>query len=79
MKVTLEKGGALMNWKKVEKRNCLACGAALPNGDLESSLNGSISRCSRCAMVAELISELIQKQVRSGPHLCRETTHAQAT
>jgi hypothetical protein len=30
-------------------------------------------------MVAELISELIQKQVRSGPRLCRETNNAQAT
>jgi hypothetical protein len=68
-----------MNWKKVGKLKCLACGAALPEGDLESTHNGSINRCSRCAMVAELISELTQKQVLSGPRLCRETNNAQAT
>jgi hypothetical protein len=68
-----------MNWKKVEKQNCFACGAALSKGDLESARNGSVNRCSRCAMVAELISELIQKQLRSGPRLCRETNSAQAT
>ena len=67
-----------MNWKNVEKLNCFACGAALPKGD-ESTRDESLNLCSRCAMVAELISELIQKQVRCGPRLYRETNSAQAT
>jgi hypothetical protein len=53
------KEAALMNWKKVGRLKCLACGTALSNGD----------RCSRCAMVVELISELIQKQARGGLRL----------
>ena len=66
-----------MNRKKVGKLYCLACGAASAKGDLESTVNESSDRCSRCAMVAELISELIQKQVRAGSGLCRETNNAQ--
>ncbi len=67
-----------MNGKRVVKRSCRACGVGSPEVDLESTRNGSIDRCSRCARVAELISELIQKQVRDGLRLRRETNNAQA-
>ncbi len=60
----------------VVRGNCLACGAAQAAGDLESGRNGSIGRCSRCAMVAELISELIEKQVRDRSRLYQETADA---
>ena len=62
----------------VVRGNCLACGAAQAAGDFESERNGSISRCSRCAMVAELISELIQKQVRDDSRLYRDADNAGA-
>jgi hypothetical protein len=61
-----------MNWKKLGKLHCLSCGAALPK------TKGSIDQCSRCAMVAELIAELIQKQVREGSRFPREKTRAHA-
>ena len=71
--------GVLMNlMMNVVRGNCLACGAAQAAGDLEFGRNGSIGRCSRCAMVAELISELIQKQVRDDSRLYREVDNAQA-
>lgn len=58
----------------VVRRNCHACGAAQAAGDLESGRQGSIGGCSRCAMVAELISELLQKQVRDSRRLSQEAT-----
>jgi hypothetical protein len=55
-----------MNWKKLGKLHCLTCGMALPGAELDSRSKASIDQCPRCAMVAELIAELIQKQVREG-------------
>ena len=59
-----------LNVVEMVEMNCPACGAAPLEGQVESSRHG---RCSRCAMIAELISELIQKQVRDGSRLCQET------
>jgi hypothetical protein len=70
--------GGLMNWKKVGKLYCLACGEALAEADPKSGSKGSIDQCSRCAMVAELIAELIQKQVRESSRSFRRTRNAQA-
>lgn len=71
MSVTiLARDGALMNSKNVG--SCRGCGAVIPQRDVESP------RCSRCDMVAELISELVQKQAHRGLQLCRETAHAPA-
>lgn len=62
----------LMNDVEMVEMNCPTCGAVPPKGEGESSRSG---RCSRCAMVAELISELIQKQVRDSSRLCQETNN----
>jgi hypothetical protein len=59
-----------MNDAEMVAMNCPTCGAVPPEGEVESSRNG---RCSRCAMIAELISELIQKQVRDSSRLGQET------
>jgi len=67
-----------MNWKKVGKLYCLACGVALPQADSKSRGKGYIDQCSRCAMVAELIAELIQKQVRAGLRTSRKMSRAKA-
>jgi Zn-finger nucleic acid-binding protein len=67
-----------MNWKKVGKLYCLACGVALREADLKSGSKGSIDQCPRCAMVAELIAELIQKQVRAGLRFSRKASSAKA-
>jgi NAD-dependent SIR2 family protein deacetylase len=53
----------VMDREKAGKSSCRACGAKLPSDDFESTHNESMNRCSRCAMVSELISELIRKQV----------------
>ena len=66
-----------MNWKKVGKLHCLACGVALAEADLKSRSKGSIDQCSRCAMVAELIAELIQKQLRGSSRFSRGANNAQ--
>jgi len=64
-----------MNNEKVSKPSCLACG--IPLGDFESTHNESIVHCSRCAMISELITELIRKQIR-GPRFSREMATAGA-
>jgi hypothetical protein len=66
-----------MNREKAFKPSCLACGIALPPGDFESAHNESIIHCSRCAMISELITELIRKQIRT-PRFEREMAAAAA-
>jgi hypothetical protein len=54
-----------MDRGKAGKSSCRSCGAKLPSGHFESTHRESMNRCSRCAMVSELISELIRKQVHA--------------
>lgn len=59
-----------MDNEKVAKLNCPACGTPLPPGDVRSTHEESIVQCCRCAIVAELMTELIRKQMR-GPRFAR--------
>jgi hypothetical protein len=59
-----------MDNEKVGKLNCPACGIAVQPGDVDSTHEESIVQCSRCAMIAELMTELIRKHMR-GPRFDR--------
>ena len=48
-----------MDWKSADVQNCPGCGKPL------SHFEAADNRCSRCAMVDELIEELIRKQTRA--------------
>ena len=60
-----------MDNKKVGKLNCTACGISFLPGDGTSIEEESVVQCSRCAMIAELLTELIRKQMR-GSRMVRE-------
>jgi hypothetical protein len=49
--------------KQEAKVHCHDCGTALLADELESNRELPIDLCSRCAMVAELISELLRAQM----------------
>jgi hypothetical protein len=72
----LREGGLM---EKVGKVSCPACGAPLASREFASANNGGVGRCSRCAMVAELIEELIRRQVSSGYHSIEEHWPAEAS
>jgi hypothetical protein len=51
---------------KAGKLNCPACGTILTPGDAGYIHEESIVQCARCTIIAELMTELIRKQMR-GP------------
>jgi hypothetical protein len=55
-----------MDNEKAGKLNCPACGTLFAPGDVRSIHEESIVQCSRCTIIAELMTELIRKQMR-GP------------